>query len=183
MRKTEKSKFLIEVKLDFFSYRQGTKRKRTQGKQELQENLEQWNRKWKKVRKESTLPTSVQTKVFQIEIFLKESINQNPQKLQMDHSDKYLKSFTLPNEYQCSLLENEQFCCEITSGFKRRTIAYCTVSFSQVKFRAQLWALVNKQTLQSLPTFIPQHSQKISCKKKPGLFSQVNMYKICINYF
>lgn len=63
-------------------------------------------------RKEFTLPTSVQTKVFPMQIYLKESINQpKPSVIQMDHSDKYLKSFTVPNAYQCSLLENEQLCC------------------------------------------------------------------------
>lgn len=37
--------------------------------------------------------------------------------IQMEHSDKYLESFMVPNEYQCSFLENEQLCCTKSCQF------------------------------------------------------------------
>ena len=65
----------------------------------------------------------------------------------MDHSDKHLKSFMVLNEYQCPLSGNEQLCFKVKSGFQPRTTIHYRVSFAPVKFRAQLWTLVNKQIL------------------------------------
>lgn len=160
------------------AYRQ--RKRETQGNQALQENLEQWNRKWRRYGKNSLFLYLSRPRFFrQRSSSRNQSISQNPQELQMNHSDKYLRSFRLPNEYQCSLVENEQFCCKVISGFKIKTIECCTVSFSQVKFRATTGLLlVSKGS--SLPTFIPKCSRKVSCKNWP--ISRVNRYRICINY-
>ena len=92
------------------AHHRGKREKRTQGKQDSRKTWSSGLGSGE--RKEFTLPTSVQTKVFPMQIYLEESINQpKPSVRHMDHSDKYLKSFMVPNAYQCSLLEKEHLCC------------------------------------------------------------------------
>ena len=159
------SKFLIKVKPGFYIREEKAAPRR--GKKRASRNSRKtWSSgRGSGGRREFPLPTSVQTKVFPRQIYLEESTNQpKPSVIQMDHSDKHLKSFMVLNEYQCPLSGNEQLCFKVKSGFQPRTTIHYRVSFAPVKFRAQLWTLVNKQILWGLLTFIPKHFQKISCQ-------------------
>lgn len=117
LRKKE-SKFLIKVKPKLWLEKRGCSQ--TGEKREKREHKESRNSRktWSSgLGSGERLPTSVQTKVFPMQIYLEESINQQPQLYKWNILTNIWKVSWCQMNIQCSFLENEQLCCTKSCQF------------------------------------------------------------------